>query len=144
MSRYLLESIKNNLVKSIKKSPETMDFLIKQSREAFDECKINWIVKQTKEEAENKELWCEYHYEAHKKIEKYIGRWICDLANHFYIEKGKFPDSIISNFEFIILEFIEYIEPYFSNEITVYLMEIFCNEEKEEYEANNLQGNKLP
>ncbi len=144
MSDYLLETIKKNLVKAVRSSSETMEFLTAQSREVFNDCKANWIGKQTKEDSEDREIWCEYQNEAHKKIEKYIGKWIYDLAQNSYITNGKLPSSIMASFEFIIIELIEYLESDFSYEITDYIMEIFINEEEKEYELTHIQGEIIP
>jgi len=131
-------------VKGIRNSPETMEFLTAQAREVFNECKTLWIGQQTKEDAAEREFWCEYHNEAHKKIEKYIANWIYDLAEHSYISADKLPSSILSSFEFILLETMEYVDRDIGFEITEYIMEIFYNEEEEGHALINLQGDKLP
>ena len=144
MSTYLVEKIKNNLVKGIRNSPETMEFLTAQAREVFNECKTLWIGQQSEEEAADRELWCEYHNEAHKKIEKYIANWIYDLAEHSYISADKLPSSILSSFEFILLETMEYVDRDIGYEITEYIMEVFYNEEEEGHAPINLQGDTIP
>lgn len=144
MSHYLVDKIKDNLVKGIRNSPETMEFLTAQAREVFNDCKTLWIGQQSKEEAADRELWCEYHNEAHKKIEKYIANWIYDLAEHSYITADKLPSGILSSFESIILSAMEYVDRDIGYEITEYIMEIFYNEEEEGHATINLQGDNIP
>lgn len=140
MSHYLVDKIQKNLVKNVRNCPETMEFLTAQARDVFNECKTLWIGQQTKEDAAEREFWCEYHNEAHKKIEKYVACWIYDLVEHSYISADKLPSSLISAFEFILLEVMEYVDRDFAFELTEYIMETFYNEEEESHALTNLQG----
>src|SRR5690606_34472789 len=143
MSSYLVEKIQKNLVKGIRSSPETMEFLTAQAREVFNDCKTLWIGQQSKEEDkeedEDSDLWCDYHHTAQKKIEKFIANWIYDLAEHSYITADKLPSAILASFESLILSVMEYVDRDIGYEIAEYIMEKFYNEEKEGHAAINLQ-----
>ena len=68
MSIYFQSSLTKNLVEGIVKSPETMAFLKEQAKIIYYEQRELWRGQQTKEDALDREIWCEYQNEATKKF----------------------------------------------------------------------------
>lgn len=131
------------LLMGIKDSTETIDFLLAQCREIFEEERTKWRGNQTAEDLKDQDLWCEYHGEIEKKMMKYLWNWLYELVRTISIRNEHLPHSIGYAFESVLDNLVEDHSNKFIEELTNKLLSILIDEEKENG-IINLQEQTIP
>lgn len=132
------------IVRGIKRSPDTMNFLEKQIKEIFLEEKSKWVSNQDLYDLYNPDFHGEYFYEVEKKTKKYLANWFYDISSRGYFNISNCPNSIVDGVNYLIQDLFEYMEEGLCDELSKTFTEKLFREEEEAYKADCIQKGGIP
>lgn len=145
-SELFRKRVIEGIIRGIKRSPETMEFLSAEIKEIFLEEKSKWISQLSEEESKfiyHPDYHGEYYGGVDKKSEKYLQKWFTDLMSRGYFKIESCPNSIMDSINYFTEDLIDHLSEDLFYELSMVFTNKIYDEEDAIYESHRIPGERV-